>query len=73
MGASRILLDEREARRIAKSLNLPVTGVLGVLLRAEKAGELPKPIAEVVTELREKAGFRLAESLVQTVLRQGQL
>ncbi len=70
MNASRILLDEREARRIAKALSFPVTGVLGVLLSAEKVGQLQRPLAEVIAELREKAGFRLADSLVQTVLRQ---
>ena len=35
-----ILLDEREGRRIAHTLGLTVTGILGVLLRARLAGEL---------------------------------
>jgi uncharacterized protein len=34
MGADRILLDERDARQLAKALRLPVTGVLGILLSA---------------------------------------
>ena len=68
MGADRILLDEREARRVAKSLQLPVTGVLGILLSACKAEQLSLPMATVLDMLPEKAGFRLASSLVQTVL-----
>lgn len=32
--ASLVLLDEREARRVARTLSLPVTGALGILLRA---------------------------------------
>ena len=35
------LLDEREGRRVAKSLRMKVTGVLGILLRAWREGELP--------------------------------
>lgn len=68
--ASRILLDEREARRVAKALNLSVTGVLGVLLSAQKAKHLPVSIATAIDALQEKAGFRLAESLVEAVLRE---
>jgi predicted nucleic acid-binding protein len=41
MRAEWTLLDEREGRRIAKSLGLKVTGVLGILLRAWREGELP--------------------------------
>src|SRR6266545_3242625 len=35
------LLDERDARRVAKSLGLKVTGVLGILLRAQQESKLP--------------------------------
>ena len=36
-----LLLDERDARRVAKSLGLKVTGVLGILLKASMDGQLP--------------------------------
>jgi uncharacterized protein len=49
--ASRILLDEREARRVAKGLNLSVTGVLGILLRAQEAQHLPVSIAAAIDAL----------------------
>jgi hypothetical protein len=68
MGADRVLLDEREARRMAKALQLPVTGVLGILLSAYKAKQLSLPMVAILDMLQEKAGFRLAASLVQTVL-----
>lgn len=68
MGAGRILLDEREARRVAKALQLPVTGVLGILLSAYKAEQLSLPMVTILDVLQEKAGFRLADSLVQIVL-----
>ena len=68
LSADRILLDEREARRVAKALQLPVTGVLGILLSAYKAEQLSPPMAIILDVLQEEAGFRLADSLVQTVL-----
>ena len=47
------LLDEREGRRIANSLGLRVTGVLGVLLRAWRAGELSS-LRHVITPVKVK-------------------
>ncbi len=70
MGADRILLDEREARRVAKALRLSVTGVLGILLSACKAKQLSLPMTTIVDALQEKAGFRLAGSLVEAVLQE---
>jgi predicted nucleic acid-binding protein len=62
-----ILLDERDGRKVAKSLGLQVTGVLGVLLRAKEAGELPS-LQPAIDELIQKAGFRIAPELLARVL-----
>jgi hypothetical protein len=56
------LLDEREARRVAKSLGLKVTGVLGILLRAQREGRLPS-LQKAMGELRERAAFRIGGGL----------
>ena len=69
-GVDRILLDEREARRVAKELHLPVTGVLGILLSAQKTEKRPFSLAVIIDALQEKAGFRLADSLIQMILRE---
>jgi hypothetical protein len=67
MGAGQVLLDEREARRVAKSLGLNVTGVLGILLRAHRQGTLPS-VQVAMDELREQAGFRVEAALYANVL-----
>jgi hypothetical protein len=67
--AERVLLDEREGRRMAKAVGLNVTGVLGILLRAQREGTLSS-LRKVMDELREKAGFRIAAALYSELLRE---
>ncbi|MDO9066188.1 MAG: DUF3368 domain-containing protein [Chloroflexota bacterium] len=63
------LLDEREGRRVAKSLGLKVTGVLGVLLRAQREGRLPS-LRKAMDELRQKAGFRIGAGLYADLVKE---
>lgn len=70
MQAGRVLLDEREGRRIAKSLGLKVTGVLGILLRARREGKLSS-LRQTMDTLRQEAGFRIEPALYADVLREG--
>jgi uncharacterized protein len=63
------LLDEREGRKIAKSLGLKVTGILGILLRAKQAGELEE-LQPAIGDLINKAGFRIAPDLLTQILGQ---
>ncbi len=65
--ADRILLDERDGRKIAKSLGLKVTGVLGILLRAKQEGELSS-LPDTIDALVKTAGFRIAPELLAKVL-----
>ena len=64
-----VLLDEREGRRIAKSLGLKVTGVLGILLRARGVGKIPS-LRQVMVELQDKAGFRIGADLFADFMRE---
>ena len=61
------LLDEREGRKMAKSLGLKVTGILGVLLRAKQADI--KSLQPVIDDLISKAGFRIAPELLLQILK----
>ena len=65
--ADRILLDERDGRKIAKSLGLKVTGVLGILLRAKQEGDLSS-FPDAINALIKTAGFRIAPELLAKVL-----
>ena len=63
-----LLLDERDARRVAKSLGLKVTGVLGILLKASMDGQLPS-LREAMDQLRDLAEFRIGAALYTELLR----
>jgi predicted nucleic acid-binding protein len=66
-----ILLDESEARRIAKDLGLKVTGALGILLRAYRQKRIPSLRTEM-ERLRGKAGFFISDHLFEDLLKQSQ-
>jgi len=64
-----LLLDERDARKVAKSLGLQVTGVLGILLRAKQSGALSS-LQSVINNLTQKADFRIAPDLLAKILQE---
>ncbi len=66
MQASLILLDERDARKVAKSLGLQVTGLLGIILRAKNADD-SLSILDIIKELSEKAGFHISPQLLADI------
>ena len=63
----RVLLDERQARRLAAILGLEVTGTLGLLLASKRRGLIQaiKPLLEALIRYE----FRISESLLEQVLR----
>ena len=62
------IIDERDARKVAKSLGLKVIGILGILLRAKQVGEL-ESLQPVIDNLTSKAGFRIAPQLLAQILK----
>jgi predicted nucleic acid-binding protein len=65
MAADAILIDERDGRREAIARGIAVIGTLGVLDAAAERGMVDLPAT--LEHLRE-SGFRLAPSLIQTIL-----
>jgi hypothetical protein len=66
--ADGVLIDESAGRAVAVELGLTPIGVLGILVRAKRHGQLAA-VAPVVDALLERAHFRAAPELVREVLR----
>lgn len=65
--ADLILLDEKEGRRIARTLNLRITGILGIAIKAFQNGDL-ESMSEFIQKLRTQAHFHVSPSLEQQIL-----
>lgn len=63
----RIILDDRKAREAAQRLNIPVTGTVGILLKAKQAG-LVESIRPSLDAL-EANHFRIGKALREEALR----
>jgi predicted nucleic acid-binding protein len=65
--ADKVLIDEKEGRRIALQSGLSVTGVLGILLAAKEKGQIEE-IRPELAKLHLLAGFFVAPALAARVL-----
>jgi uncharacterized protein len=65
--ADLILIDERDARIVAKRAGLTVTGALGILLRAKEAGQI-EAVRPYIHALRNDARFFVSPNLEASVL-----
>jgi len=68
LSAEFILLDDKEARKIAKSLNLRVFGTAGLILLGKKKGYY-KQIRPVLERL-EQESFRLDKKIISKILKE---
>ena len=62
-----VLIDEQEARQIASKAGLAVTGVLGILLRAKRTGDITA-IKPAIGLLHTQAHFFVSPSLEAKIL-----
>lgn len=63
--ADRILLDERDGRRVARRHGLNPTGVVGILLRGTKTGDVK--LEQELDSLRD-TGFWISDELYSEIL-----
>ena len=61
-------MDENKGRRIAKSLDLDVLGLIGILILAKEKGLLTK-IKPFLHELRERYGFWISNEFYSQILK----
>ena len=62
---TRIIIDDQKARRVAETLELNVTGTIGLLLKAENMG-LIENAYDKAKELRDK-GFYVSDQLMDDI------
>lgn len=67
LGATLLLLDEKEGRHAADRLGLKVVGVVGILLETKAKGEIDR-VRPHLDALRQTAGFFLSQSVYQSAL-----
>ena len=63
---SLLVLDDLKARSVAKSLNLKITGSLGILIKLKQQGYVTslKPILEEV----QQTDFRISDNIIKKIL-----
>ncbi|WP_160330581.1 DUF3368 domain-containing protein [Ventosimonas gracilis] len=62
-----VLIDERRGRAAARSLNLPLFGVLGVLVQARRLERI-EALAPLLQQMRAN-GYRIAPALIAAALK----
>ncbi|QTR50732.1 DUF3368 domain-containing protein [Candidatus Thiothrix anitrata] len=61
-----VLIDEHIGRQVAQSYQIPVIGVLGILLKAKQSGAI-SAVAPLINDLLAQE-YRLSKALIQKVL-----
>lgn len=66
MNAEQLLIDEKAARQVAKSRNLPLIGTMGILLLEKRHGYIAN--VKDILELMQQKGTRISDRLYIQVL-----
>lgn len=65
-----LIIDEAKGRKLAMSLGLIITGTLGIIAEAKKAGHISS--VKTILEKIKLTNFRLSEELEKEILNQSQ-
>ena len=66
--ASRLIIDERLGRQVARDFGVTIIGILGILLLAKKR-QLIAEVKPAMDELIDRADFRISSQLYSDILR----
>jgi len=69
LGGDVLVLDEKDARRLARRLGLKVLGTVGLLIWARRSGFLATSLREQLDALRDQGDFRLSQTVYNEALR----
>lgn len=67
LNAELLIIDERPGRAIARQNNIPIIGVLGVLLEAKQQGSIAA-VRPLIDRLINELAFRVSSQLYEAVL-----
>ncbi|WAI01793.1 DUF3368 domain-containing protein [Methanogenium organophilum] len=62
-----LILDESDARRIAGLYDLPITGIIGLLMQGKKEGQIDS-LRDEMDRLRNQGGFWIHDKLYERIL-----
>lgn len=62
-----LVIDERKGRKVAEELGINIVGLLGILIRAKKAGYITQ-LKPLLDQLVSSVGFRVSRKLYERVL-----
>ena len=62
-----LAIDEKKGRKVAAAMDIPIIGLMGILMTAKRLA-LIDSVKPVVDELLEKAGFRISKKLYARIL-----
>ena len=65
LGRQVVLTDDKPLRKACKALSIPVSGSIGVLVRAVERGDLASEDAKASVEAMDEVGARLSASLLR--------
>lgn len=63
-----LIIDDFEGRKLARNLDINITGTLGVLINSKKSGYI-KDLKSVLDEVKNKTKFRIKDELVNEALK----
>ncbi len=63
-----LIIDDFEGRKLARNLDINITGTLGVLINSKKTGYI-KDLKSVLDEVKNKTKFRIKDELVNEALK----
>ena len=66
--ADLLLMDEKAGRKVAQNMKLPITGSIGVLIRACQAGIITAAEADDAFERLRQNNLHISEKLIQKAL-----